>query len=245
MAAKVITPSGGGQSPKIPDSRQDPRGALRKEGSAAFLDDINGGTARIPEYGVYSEQASHSPPTQPGGLNPVYKGHPASNAYGVLVARPFQGTGGQGSGNVGAKTYHGLSIVINGITLGRLQNWTPNIYTRGGTHIFGLGKLNYGRPVDYVPGKGENYSITASRAELWYNEIDRLATGAHQMTDLVSQRDPFTIYETLFKGDNPYRVWSYNTCWWSELNHAPFDAKGDGKVTTNIGINFVSRMRML
>jgi hypothetical protein len=119
------------------------------------------------------------------------------------------------------------------------------MYSRNGTHIFEVGSLSWGRPVDYAPGNGSNYTLTCSRTELWGNEIELAAGFATPWTDLVSQKDPFTITETLFQGAQPYRVWSYGICWFTERVEQAFEAEGTAIVIVNATIAFVSRLRTL
>jgi len=126
------------------------------------------------------------------------------------------------------------------------------MYSRDGTHIYELGFRNFGRPVDYVPGPGRNYSIVASKVEVWHHEFERVVGFQEEFVDLVAQRDPFTIEEALFHpshapGGSPelglYRMWKYIGCWFTDKNPNAYEAEGDAKIITNATISFVSRIR--
>lgn len=145
------------------------------------------------------------------------------------------------------KTYHGIAIRFAGQSVagnvGRIQSWSPGMYARNGTHIFELGSRSWGRPVDYVPGPGSNYTIDYSRAEIWHQEIE-LLIGNQRWTDLVSQRDPFSITEALWRGETPYEVFEYRGCWFQSKN-SENQAQGNAQVLVSGTIAFTSRIRTL
>lgn len=148
-----------------------------------------------------------------------------------------------------SKTYHGLSITAGNTNniVGRIQSWQANMYSRAGVHIFEVGVLSFARPVDYVPGNGQNYSLTCTRTELWGNELE-VAFGMDFFVDLVAQQEPFSVDEAWFQGDltrAPYMKFHYSTCWFAEKNQAQFGAEGDAKVTIDATINFVARTRVV
>lgn len=142
------------------------------------------------------------------------------------------------------KTYHGITIVVEGRIVGRIQGWEPKMFSRGGAHVWELNHLSFGRPVDYVPGKGDGYSISANRAEMWDDEFE-LAVGFPAVwSDLLDQDRPFTINEYLLKGNAIYRSWTYHGCWFGTRTEERFEAESDSpKVMVNAEIFFVSRIR--
>lgn len=163
----------------------------------------------------------------------------ATNPYGVRT-RPINFNA---PGAPTAKTYHGLSIVVNGKIIGRIQSWNPQMYSRDGSHIWELNHLTFGRPVDYVPSVNRNYSVSCSRVEVWNQEFEIALGFAAVFADLIDQDKPFTIQEFLFRGTQVYRTWQYLGCWFADRNEAEFGAEGDAKVISNANINFVSRIR--
>lgn len=171
----------------------------------------------------------------------------AGNVYGVQTKLP----------QVGAtltKTYHGISITAGtgNAIVGRIQSWQPQMYSRAGVHVFEVGALSFARPVDYVPGNGQNYSISCSRTEMWGNEME-LAFGLNgPFVDLVSQDEPFSIQEALFQGNTedgellaPNCKYLYSGCWFADKNQQQFAAEGDARVVIDATINFISRIRVL
>lgn len=143
-----------------------------------------------------------------------------------------------------AKTYHGLSIVVNNKSVGRIESWAPQMFTRGGQHLHELSHFTFGRPVDYVPGVIPSFTASATRTEMWQNEFE-LALGFKVVwADLIDQDRPFTIYEYLFKGKDIYRVWAYTGCWFQNRNEENMQATSDApRYLVNAEIAFVSRVR--
>jgi hypothetical protein len=143
---------------------------------------------------------------------------------------------------IAAKTYHGITLVVNGNVLGRIQNWNNSgAYSRNGEHIFELNNRTFGRPVDYTPGIAQGYTINASVAELWGSEIE-LQTGAtSRYVDLISQTRPFEAQEFWFKGSEPYEVWTYLGCWLQDRNESDYSSTGDTRVIANFQFAYVAR----
>lgn len=144
-----------------------------------------------------------------------------------------------------SKTYHGITIEANGAVIGRVQNWNVSgAYTRAGELVWELNNRTYGRPVDYVPGRAEGYTITATVAELWEKEIEvqlGLAAARTQFNDLVDQTFPFTCREFWFRGNRIYRVWTYRGCWFTQRNEDAYDVANVPRVQSNLEFNYVSR----
>jgi hypothetical protein len=171
--------------------------------------------------------------------NKISNGSLPQNFYGVFQDAPLQ------QGATMAKTYHGISIAFNNHIVGRIQSWNPQMYTRSGNHIMEIGVRSWGRPVDFVPGPASGFTISCTRAEIWTQEIEKEAGYNTVWVDLREQKIPFTVYETLFWGTQPYRVWVYRGCWFTERNEDAFTAQGTGEVTANCTLSFLSRIRTL
>lgn len=147
-------------------------------------------------------------------------------------------------GAVTAKTYHGLSIVVNSKHVGRIESWNPQVFNRGGQHIHELSHFTFGRPVDYVPGVAPSFTLQATRTEMWANEFE-LALGYKSVwADLIDQDRPFTIHEYLYKGTELYRIWVYSGCWFQDRNEEQAQATSEApRMMVNATIAFVSRTR--
>lgn len=164
-----------------------------------------------------------------------------SNPHGVSV-RPLDLTAENAPTT---KTYHGLAISVNGKLIGRIQNWSPKMYTREGEHVYELSYLTFGRPVDYVPGIATGFEIDAERIEVWDEELE-LAFGYPAVwADLIDQNRPVNIQEYLFRGPDVYRVWLYTGCWFTDRNESQFEAEGAPSVMASASLSFVSRVQVV
>lgn len=163
----------------------------------------------------------------------------AANPHGVRV-RPLDF---DAPGAPTIKTYHGISIVVNGRIVGRIQSWNPQMYSRNGSHVYELNHLTFGRPVDYVPSINTNYNISVSRVEVWSQEFEIALGYPAVWADLIDQNRPFSMQEYLFRGSAVYRVWLYSGCWFTGRNEQGFTAEGDAKTIVDGQIAFVSRTR--
>lgn len=144
------------------------------------------------------------------------------------------------------QSYHGFSIQVDGVTIGRITEWTPLQMSRPATLVRELNAATYGQPVDIVPGVEENFTLAFGRAEVWGEEIE-LAFGA--ATDpyalLVNQNRPFSIDEVFARGASIYRRFRYLGCWFTSKNTSQFTAEGgDSIVKVDGEIMFVNRIRI-
>ncbi len=141
-----------------------------------------------------------------------------------------------------AKTYHGITLVVNGAVLGRIQSWdNSGAYTREGAHVYELNNRTFGRPVDYVPGIATGYTVSATVAELWGAEIEIQTGSDSRYVDLISQVRPFQAQEFWFRGAEPYEVWTYLGCWLQDRNETGMTSDGDTRVVSNFQFAYVSR----
>jgi hypothetical protein len=145
-------------------------------------------------------------------------------------------------GSVTSKTYHGISIVVDGNIIGRIQTWAPQMYSREGEWVYELNHLTFGRPVDYVPGINSNYTVNCSRVEVWNEELEKALGYPSVWADLIDQDRPFTVQEFLFRGSQVNKVWTYTGCWFKEKNIEQFQAKETPQVMVTATLAFVSRI---
>lgn len=163
----------------------------------------------------------------------------ADNAYGVRT-RPINF---DAPGAPTTMTYHGISVVVNGKAVGRIQSWNPQMYQRNGELVYELSKFTFGRPVDYVPSINTGYTINGSHMEVWNGEMELALGFSGVFSDLIDQDRPFTVQEYLFRGNDVYRTWVYQGCWFTSKNYEAWTAEGNAKVMVNFDISFVSRLR--
>ena len=165
----------------------------------------------------------------------------AGNRYGVLADQ----INWESQDSPTSKTYHGITISVNGAVLGRVQSWdTSGAYARGGEHVYELNNRTWGNPVDYVPGRWEGLTIAASVAELWDHEIEAqfgITNPGAQIADLIEQTRAFTAHEFWFRGAATYRIWTYRGCWLTDRNETAFTQDGNARVMANFNFSYVSR----
>jgi len=165
----------------------------------------------------------------------------AGNNYGVFSPPVFF----DADDSPTSKTYHGITISVNGNVIGRVQNWdTSGAYAREGEHVYELNNLTWGKPVDYVPGRWTGLTISATVAEMWDAEIEvqiGLVPAGDQISDLIQQTTPFTAHEFWFRHVDIYRIWVYRGCWLTDRNETAFTSDGNARVIANFNFNYVSR----
>ena len=142
------------------------------------------------------------------------------------------------------KVYHGVSIAVNGSTIGRITSWTPtNAYNRKVTAVYELSAATFGQPVDVIPSGAEGeYTAEIQRGEVWSQELE-LTCGFSDVWETLSDQDrPFSIQEFWMRGKDPYRIWTYTGCWFREKNYSdPWTADGDGRVSVTGSIVYTRR----
>jgi len=165
----------------------------------------------------------------------------AGNPFGV-IARPINFDAEDAPTS---KTYHGITISVDGNVIGRVQNWdTTGAYAREGEHVYELNNLTWGKPVDYVPGRWTGLSISATVAEMWNAEVEvqiGLVAPGQQIADLIHQNRPFTAHEFWFRHVAIYRIWAYRGCWLTDRNEKAYARDGNARVIAKFNFNYVSR----
>jgi hypothetical protein len=157
---------------------------------------------------------------------------------------------GDNASEMTAKTYHGLEIVVNNITVGRIDKYTPPQLVRTVTPVRELTPPgqpggSFGRIIEQVPGKSEDgsYELKLHRTEVWANELEVAFGFAATFLDLCDQNHPFILEERLYKGNQRYTKHTYTGCWFKDLGQEEFDAGGDAIVKVGATIAFVSRQK--
>lgn len=160
----------------------------------------------------------------------------------VSRIQPFPLTNG---GALTTKTYHGLELVFDDHVVGRIKSWNPSSYSRDGNHVYELNVDSFGRPVDFVPGVAQGFSIAMTRVEVWQEELEvaiGMTSSGNVWEDLTAQTRPFTIDERLWRGSSLYRHWKYLGCWFTAKNEGGADAQGDGIYTVDCEIKYIQRV---
>lgn len=162
----------------------------------------------------------------------------ATNNHKVEISKPLNF---DAPGSTTSKTYHGVAIVVDGNIVGRIGSWNPQMYSRAGEHIYELNNYTFGRPVDYVPGINDGYTISCDRAEVWGQEMERALGYPGLWADLIDQDRPFTVQEMLFRGNTVYQTWTYTGCWFTKKNIDNFSSKETPTIKLKAELAFVGR----
>jgi len=140
--------------------------------------------------------------------------------------------------------YHGLSIVVNGSVVGRIESYqASNPYNRKVTAVYELSAYTWGQPVDNVPGGSEGeYTMEITRGEVWGQEFELACGFPAVWENLTDQTRPFSLMEFWMRGTDLYRIWMYTGCWFQQKNYGgAFEAAGDGIVKVSGTIAYVKR----
>jgi len=145
-----------------------------------------------------------------------------------------------------AQTVHGLDIEVGGRIVGRIESYKVSPQTKTITPQRELTRKGYGRIVEQVPGKGnDTQTISIIRPELWASEMEIAFGYAAVFQDLTDQTRPFTLYERLYKGTVPYRVWGFFGCWFGSQDIGDFTVDGDSIIKKTAEIHYTARVKLL
>ena len=152
---------------------------------------------------------------------------------------------GLGATELTTKTYHGLEILVNGIAVGRISEYTPPARTKKVSYVRELSTKTFGRPIETVPAGNDDgdYKISCKRTEVWGQELEIAFGFAAQFIDLMDQTRPFILEEKLLKGAKLYRAWDYHGCWFTSITDDAFAADGEAKVIASAELAFTSRQK--
>jgi len=142
------------------------------------------------------------------------------------------------------QTYHGFSIQVSGVTIGRLTEWTPQALDRDVTLLYELNAKTWGQPVDAVPGKANTFTVGFGRAEVWGEEIEKAFGETDAYTLLVNQSTPFAIDEVFLRGTSLYRRYRYLGCWFNSKSWDAFTSDGEGVIRVSGELTFVNKIKV-
>lgn len=170
---------------------------------------------------------------------------PAKNSFMVEANRPSVPIDFTANFAPTTQTYHGFSIQVGNVTIGRITEWTPQQMDREFNHIFELNAKTWGQPVDGVPGRATSFTVAFTRAEVWGEEIEKAFGEDDPYTLLINQNRPFTIDEVYTKGLQLYRRYRYLGCWFTSKNYDAFTSEGDGIIRISGDMMFVNKIRIV
>lgn len=160
----------------------------------------------------------------------------ASNSFSVSV--PALDFTRQGAPTT--QSYHGVSILIGGATVGRIQSWQVQVYKRTVTLVRELNSRTFGRPVDAVPSIADGYTASGQRFEVWGEELEKACGYPQVFEDLIDQTFPFAVKEMWFKGTTIYRITDFLGCWFTDADIDQWEATGDAIVKRAFTLTYVS-----
>jgi hypothetical protein len=142
-------------------------------------------------------------------------------------------------------TYHGFSLQVGGVTIGRFTEWTPQDLDRAATPTRELNALTFGQPVDTVPGIADNWTLSWGRVEVWNEEVEKALGEEDIYTSLLHQTRPFAVDEVFLRGLSLYRQFRYLGVWFTGKSTDAFSADGDGIIRVSGTFAFTNRIRIV
>jgi hypothetical protein len=168
----------------------------------------------------------------------------ATNKFAVEANRPVEFISTDAPFAPTIQTYSGFSLQIDGITIGRLTEWTPHQMDRTVNVVKELNAKTFGQPVDAVPAGAENFTLSFARAEVWGEEVEKAFGEDDIYLLLTNQTRPFSIDEVYLKGRQLYRRYRYLGCWFTSKNVEQFSASGDNQIKISGELIFVNKIRI-
>lgn len=139
------------------------------------------------------------------------------------------------------RTDHAISIRVDGLTIGQIQDWTPQ-QSRTVTPTYELNSASSGQVFENVPGNIGGLTIGVNRYDLYTLKMEEVWGANFNIQMLTDQINPFRVVEKwIVPGASP-EVWTYTGCWFTSLgrNHS---AQGDRITKVNASLMYVRKYR--
>lgn len=143
--------------------------------------------------------------------------------------------------NTSTATSHGISIRVNGQTLGMIQTWVPS-QNRPATAVYELNAANSGKVLEQVPGNLGGLTLTVTRYDLFKSRMESI--WGFSMTMLTDQVNPIEIREKFQHPDGTVEVDVYMGCWFTSLGRN-IGATGDRLINANAQLVYKDKKRIL
>ena len=145
-----------------------------------------------------------------------------------------------------ARTSHGITIRVNGITVGLIQAWNPG-QNRGMTAIYELNAETSGNIKEHIPGNRGGQTISVNRYDLYTAKMEQ-AFGTLDFNLLSDVNAPFDVNEYSKRINEEgiviaTDVITYYDCWFSNLGRS-YSATGDRLVMVNATLNYTRKARI-
>ena len=123
------------------------------------------------------------------------------------------------------RTDHSLSIKVSGITIGRIQDWSPT-QNRNVVSAYEINGASDGGIAEVIPGNMTNLTIAVTRFDLYASKMEEVWGPDFNIYMLNDQRNPLTIKEKWTNPDGSEESWLYTGCWFTSLGRS-HSAQGD------------------
>jgi hypothetical protein len=153
--------------------------------------------------------------------------------------------------NTAVRTSHAVTIRINGIVIGMINQWAPT-HGRTITPIFELNAATSGTPTEKTPGNITGQTIGVQRYDLYTSRleqaIDKTLSGIGAGTTpnpadlnmLSDQTSPFQVLEKWQYPNGSTETVQYDGCWFSNLGRT-LRSDGDRLVNVNATLEWTKR----
>lgn len=139
------------------------------------------------------------------------------------------------------RTDHAISIRVDGITIGQIQDWTPQ-QSRTVTPSYELNSATSGEVYENIPGNIGGLTIGVNRYDLYTLKMEEVWGTNFNIQMLTDQTEPISVQEKWLIPDGTPEIWIYTGCWFTSLgrNHS---ASGDRITKVNASLMYVRKYR--
>jgi hypothetical protein len=145
--------------------------------------------------------------------------------------------------NTSTRTDHALSIRVDGVTIGQIQDWNPQ-QNRTVTPTYELNSATSGEVYENVPGNITGLTITVNRFDLYNKRMEQVWGTDFDIEMLTDQTNPIQVTEKWINPGGSPEKWVYSGCWFSSLGRT-HSANGDRITKVNASLMYVKKYRSI
>ena len=140
------------------------------------------------------------------------------------------------------RTDHAISIRVDGVTIGQIQDWTPQ-QSRTVTPTYELNSESSGEVIENVPGNIGGLTIGVNRYDLFASVMEQVWGANFDIQMLTDQTQSISVRERWLNPETPNISYLYTGCWFTSLgrNHS---AQGDRITKVNASLMYVRKERV-
>lgn len=143
--------------------------------------------------------------------------------------------------NTSTRTDHAISIVVDGVPIGHIQDWTPQ-QSRTVTPVFELNSSTSGEVIENVPGNIGGLTIGVNRYDLFTAKMEEVWGADFNVQMLSDQTNPIAVNE-IWITPNGVETWFYEGCWFTSLGRT-HSSQGDRITKVNASMMYVKKFRV-